>query len=86
MATQSLPSFYSPSPQVEGGLLKLGVLEPRSTSVPAVIIRELPGNARGNTAQGMVVGLLITGCIGVLAVGATFAAIIYYDARSGKRQ
>jgi hypothetical protein len=34
----------------------------------------------------MVAGLLITGCIGVLAVGATFAAIIYYDARAERKR
>ena len=34
----------------------------------------------------MVVGLLITGCVGILAVGVTFAAIIYYDAWSERRR
>lgn len=43
-------------------------------------------DARANTNRGMAVGLLITGCIGILAVGATFAAIIYYDAWSERRR
>ena len=34
----------------------------------------------------MVAGLLITGCVGVLAVGATFAAIIYLDTRTERRR
>lgn len=39
-----------------------------------------------NTNAVMVVGLLITGCVGFLAVGATFATIIYLDARAERRR
>jgi len=34
----------------------------------------------------MVAGLLITGCVGVFAIGATFAVIIYLDARAERRR
>jgi hypothetical protein len=34
---------------------------------------------------GMVMVLLITGSVGVLALGATFAAIIYFDTRAERR-
>jgi hypothetical protein len=34
----------------------------------------------------MVAGLLITGCIGFLAVGATFAVISYYDTRAERKR
>jgi len=33
----------------------------------------------------MVAIFLITGCVGVLAVGATLAVIIYFDARAERR-
>jgi hypothetical protein len=34
----------------------------------------------------MVAVLVITGCVGVLAVGATFAVIGYFDARAERRR
>jgi hypothetical protein len=34
----------------------------------------------------MVTVLLITGSVGVLAVGVTFAVIIYFDARAERRR
>jgi hypothetical protein len=34
----------------------------------------------------MVAMLLIAGCVGVLAVGTTFAVIIYFDARAERRR
>ena len=43
-------------------------------------------SARRNTDPAMVAMLLIAGCVGVLAVGTTFAVIIYFDARAERRR
>jgi hypothetical protein len=52
-----------------------------------LIIRELlASDARGNTDPAMAAVLLITGCVSILAVGATFAVIVYFDARAERRR
>ncbi|SPP93206.1 protein of unknown function [Bradyrhizobium vignae] len=51
------------------------------------IISELPSpDASRNNNLAMVTGLIITGCVGFLALGATFAVIVYIDARAERRR